>query len=40
LAANGELAEAKTHLEHALELNPQNSLARENLDQILEGSPH
>ena len=42
LAANGQLDEGKTHLERALVIDPQNALARENLDQILQDmlQPH
>ena len=34
LAAAGKLAESKPHLERALKLDPNNSLARENLEQV------
>jgi tetratricopeptide (TPR) repeat protein len=40
LAASGQYAQAKLHLERALQINPQHALARENLQQILPELPH
>jgi Flp pilus assembly protein TadD len=43
LAQLGRLAEAKLHYEAALRIDPNNQLARENLQQIeqmTKGTPH
>jgi Flp pilus assembly protein TadD len=39
LAETGQYAEAKTHLERALEINPNHTLARENLEQLKQLMP-
>jgi Flp pilus assembly protein TadD len=39
LAETGNLKEARLHFEHALQIDPKNELARENLEQLNRESP-